>query len=315
MALGTAAKSIVEGLFGDVVPSVRQATRGYTEVDDELIPSRLVKPEIMTGEVGTTRVMEMPEFQGVKQAQRQENLDIAYKMLEEGADNRDIAARTGFGFYDGKPIMEIDDNQAELAQPLTNIDPKKTYKASEIIKHEDFYKVYPEMKDIKIKFYDGDPPEVSVDNGYFDLDTKTIGLNKNSWIMSNQRSGAMNFEEIDDDIFALLMQTVLHETQHAVQQLEKLPGGGSPSDFMKGGKSGLNLSREDAQKRYSKIIGELWARNVGERFGQPKTKSPFETLGKDEESQRYEIDPRKAILESGEVVNPFYNEPVERTIR
>lgn len=329
MALGTAAKSIVEGMFGDIMPSLRRGARGYTDItgDEDLVPSSTVKPEIMTGSMGTGRIMEMPEFQEVTQAERQANLELATQMAREGADNRDIAARTGFGFYEGQPMLEIDDSAAELAQPLTNVDTKKKYKAPEILKHDDFYKVYPEMKDLKIEFYDGDPPSSDFeDNGYFDFDSKTIGINKNAWFMGDKRLGALNYEQVDEEVFKTLMKTMLHEAQHAVQQAEKLPGGASASDFMPGGDSGLDLSREDAQKRYTKVIGEMWARNVAERFNNPDNKTfnrnPFQTLGKDPESEKLEIGPTDAILESGVRTNPFapyenvnYQDPLERTIR
>ena len=302
MAIG----NIVAGLFGDMIPSVRQAVRGYTMVDDELMPSRLVKPEIMTGELGTSRILEMPEFQGIKQEQRKQNLDLAMQMAQEGADNRDIAARTGFGFYEGQPMMEINDDAAELVKPFTEVDIKKTYKAPQLLKHDDFYKVYPEMKDLKIKFYDGEPPESNIiDNGYFDLDNKTIGINKNSWFMSNPNSGALRIEKIEDDIFELIMQTILHEAQHAVQVAEKLPGGAQAEDFMKGGSAGLELNRKEAQQRYAKVIGEMWARNVAERFKALKDKNPWETLGMDEDSQLYKITANDAILPSGVKTNPF----------
>jgi hypothetical protein len=306
MALARIGESIVEGLFGDIVPSVRNAVRGYTMVDDEPMLSRLVKPEIMTGAEGTSRVMDMPEFQGVTQAERQTNLELATQMAKEGADNRDIAARTGFGFYEGQPMLEIDDSAAELSKPLTELDVKKKYKAPDILKHDDFYKVYPEMKKLKVEFYDGDPPTSEFeDNGYFDFDKKTIGINKNAWFMGDPNFGALYYEQPNEEVFKTLMKTMLHEAQHAVQQVEKLPGGASASDFMKGGDSGLELSQEDAQKRYAKVIGEMWARNVAERFKKTTKDNPWQTLGKDPESEKYGFTAKDAILESGIKTNPF----------
>jgi hypothetical protein len=309
MALGTAAKSIVEGLFGDIVPSIRRAERGYTMVDDEPMPSRLFKPEIMTGSEGTRRVMEMPEFQGIAQEERKVNLDLAIQMAQEGETNRDIAARTGFGFYNGQPILEIDDSKAALVKPFTELDMDKVYKAPEILKHDDFYKVYPEMKKLKVEFYDGDPPESKYeDNGYFDFENNIIGINKNAWFMSDKRLGARWFEQVDEEVFSKIMKTMLHEAQHAVQQVEKLPGGASVEDFKVGGASGLNLTDEQAQKRYLRNIGEMWARNVAQRFNNPDDKTfnrnPFMTLGKDDESKAAGISAENAILPSGVSTNP-----------
>ena len=309
--------SIVAGLFENFVPSVRNAVRGFSNVDDELIPSRLVKPEIMTGAEGTNRVMDMPEFQGIEQAQRQENLALAYKMAEEGEDNRDIAARTGFGFYEGKPMLEIDDDAAELARPLTEVDTDKTYNVTDIIKHDDFFKIYPELKDTKVSFFDGNPKEEGL--AYFDYDNKEIGLNVNGPAVSN----ALQYEDPGPDAFKALMETVLHESQHAVQQIEKLPGGGSPDEFMAGGAAGLDLTSEQAEKRYRKLIGEMWARNIALRFrGKDKGTSAWQTIGTDDESKKYGITARDAVLESGVKTNPFapyenvnYQDPLERTIR
>lgn len=308
MALGTAAKSIVKGLFGDFLQPEELSFRGMMEVRDELRQAQRGRPEIMTGSLGTSRILEMPEFQGMKQEHRQANLDLAYQLMEEGKDNKEIATRTGFGFFNGKPMMEIDDDAAEMAQPFTELDLSKTYKAPEILKHEDFYKVYPEMKDLKIEFYDGEPPVsktgvITEDNGYFSFEDKTIGINKNAWFMTSPRGGALSSEQPSDEAFALLMQTMLHEAQHAVQVAEKLPTGASPEDYMKGGRLGFDLSKEEATKYYRRLIGEMWARNVAERFrSEQKTvfkKTPFHTI------EEGEVPVRKAILESGASTNPF----------
>jgi hypothetical protein len=310
MALGTAVKSIVGGLFDDMVPSVRKVMRGETMVDDEPMPSQLVKPEIMTGAAGTGRIMDMPEFQGVTQAERKANLDLATQMAREGADNRDIAARTGFGFYEGQPMLEIDDSKAQLARPFTEVDMDKVYKASDLFKHDDFYKVYPEMKKLKVEFYDGEPPESQYeDNGYFDFERKAIGINKNAWYMGDKNLGARFYEELDEEVFSQVMKTMLHEAQHAVQVAEKLPGGASAEDFKVGGSSGLNLTDDQAEKRYRRNIGEMWARNVAQRFNNPDNKifnrNPFMTLGKDDDSKAMKITAEDAILPSGSSTNPY----------
>lgn len=327
MALGTAAKSIVGGLFGDMIPSVRKVMRGETMVDDEPMPSQLVKPEIMTGSLGTSRIMEMDEFQGIAQAERQANLELATEMAQKGEDNRDIAARTGFGFYEGQPMLEIDDSKAKLVKPFTEVDMDKVYKAPEILKHDDFYKVYPEMKKLKVEFYDGDPPESKYeDNGYFDFENNTIGINKNAWFMGDKRLGARWYEEVDEEVFSSIMKTMLHEAQHAVQQAEKLPGGASADDFKVGGSSGFDLPDEQAEKRYRRNIGEMWARNVAQRFNNPSNKTfnrnPFMTLGTDDDSKAVGITAENAILPSGASTNPYlpyedvkYKDPFQDTTK
>jgi hypothetical protein len=309
MAIGTAVKSIVGGLFDDMVPSVRKVMRGETMVDDEPMPSQLVKPEIMTGSLGTGRIMDMPEFQGVTQAERQVNLELATQMAQEGATNTDIAARTGFGFYNGQPMLEIDDSNAKLVKPFTEVDMDKVYKAPDLFKHDDFYKVYPEMKKLKVEFYDGNPPESKYeDNGYFDFERKAIGINKNAWFMGDKRVGARWYETVDEEVLSKIIKTMLHEAQHAVQVAEKLPAGASTDDFMEGGVAGFNLTEEQANKRYLRNIGEMWARNVAQRFNNPDNKifnrNPFMTLGKDDDSKAIKITAEDAILPSGLSTNP-----------
>ena len=162
MALGTAGRSIVEGLFG--LPSMRRAERGMTMVDDEPMPSRLVKPELLAGPQGVGNIMEMPEFQGVPKQQREEMLEIAKQMFDEGESNINIAARTGFGFTeDGQPVLEINDNAAKLKRNLTELDTKKTYELKDIIEHKDFFDAYPKLAKTKVDFYMGRDPKVSLE--------------------------------------------------------------------------------------------------------------------------------------------------------
>ena len=317
MALGTAAKSIVQGMFGDVMPSIRRGARGYTDItgDEDLVPSRTVKPEILAGPQGVSNILEMEEFQGVPKQQREESLEIAKQMFEEGESNINIAARTGFGFTpDGKPVVEINDNAAKLKQNLTELDTKKTYELKDILDHKDYFSAYPKLAKAKVSFYKGSPE----DKGRVDLETGNISINRNQPAFIYEDTG-----DIEDQLN--VVRTLLHEAQHGVQLLEGFPGGGDPKWFKKGGGKGLSLTEQEAQKRYMKLVGEMWSRNVEARYGKENLENIFQTFGRDPESVEAGITPSMAIDEEGLRTNALsvspdfedvmYQDPLERTIR
>lgn len=314
MALGTAVKSVVGGMFGDVMPSARRSVRGMVDItgDTDLVPARTVKPELLAGPEGVSNILSMPEFQGMSRQQREENLEIAKKMFDEGESNLNIAARTGFGFTaDGQPVLEINDNAAKLKRNLTELDTKKTYNLDEIIDHKDFFDAYPKLAKSKVDFYMGRDPS---DRGRVDLRTGNISINKNQLPFIYEDTG--NVEDQLD-----VIRTLIHEAQHGIQILEGMPGGGDPKWFMKGGGKGLSLTEKEAQRRYMKLVGEMWARNVEARFGKENIGNIFETFGKDPESVAAEITPSQAIDEEGlrtralrqQYENPFYRDPFPDT--
>lgn len=316
MALGTAAKSIVQGMFGDVMPSARRSVRGMVDItgDTDLVPARTVKPELLAGPEGIGNIMEMPEFQGISRQQREESLEIAKKMFEEGESNLNIAARTGFGFTeDGRPVLEINDNAAKLKRNLTELDTKKTYNLDEILEHKDFFDAYPKLAKSKVSFYMGRDPS---DRGRVDLKTGDISINRNQLPFIYEDTG--NIEDQLD-----IIRTLIHEAQHGIQIVEGLPAGGDPKWFMKGGGKGLSLTEQEAQKRYMKLVGEMWARNVEARFGKEDIGNIFETFGRDPESQAAGITPSQAINEEGirsralsqEFVDPNYSDPFPDTTK
>lgn len=81
--------------------------------------------------------------------------------------------------------------------------------------------------------------------------------------------------------------TVLHELQHAIQQIENSPRGGNPNEFVrelrKKPDSGMTDDQIDAQayKMYERLAGEVEARNVQHRLTltpeELKAKHPFDT--------------------------------------
>ena len=307
--------SIVAGLFDNIMPSVRGAVRNMVDVtgDRDFVPAGLVKPELLAGPQGVGNIMEMPEFQGVPKQQREEMLEIAKQMFDEGESNVNIAARTGFGFTeDGQPVLEINDNAAKLKGPLVELDTKKTYELQDIFDHKDFFDAYPKLAKAKVDFYIGRDKS---DKGRVDLATGNISINKNQ--------APFLYEEFDPEEELNIIRTLVHEAQHGIQIIEGLPAGGDPKWFMKGGGSGLNLTKEEAQKRYMKLVGEMWARNVEARYGKENLENIFATFGRDPESKEAGILPNQAINEEGirtralsqEYEDPFYRDPFPDTTK
>jgi hypothetical protein len=286
MAIGSAARSIVQGLFPEAATSLRK-TMGGMEVDtmDEGMLARLKDPELVLGPQGVASMMEKVNPQ-VK-AKMQEEMDLAYKMRDEGEPLTDIEARTGFMFDDqGRILKEINDNAATLKKPLEDLNKEKEYNLNEVFDHKSFFAVYPDLAKTRIRFYKGK----STENGFFDIKDGLIGINLN------------NKAFIDKDEAAVkdTVRTVLHEGQHLIQKLEGMQVGGNPEMFMPGGSSGLNLSKQEATQRYLKLMGEAQARNVAFRYGKKTGRDFLKTLATDPQSVQNNINKYRLIKNTGE---------------
>ena len=106
--------------------------------------------------------------------------------------------------YDRKPMMEIDDEGAKIDLPKLN-SLREGYQRDlfEILDHEELYKNYPELRNVKV-IYDENKSEASF---------QTIGADEIIIV----GKGSMN------------KQTLLHEIQHAIQEREGWARGGSPN--------------------------------------------------------------------------------------
>ena len=117
-------------------------------------------------------------------------LDQAKAMLENGADEVEIWQKTGwFKDKDEAWKFEIGDSKARL-----NPNFKSGGRLSELLEHEELFKAYPELRDIKIKKIIDEKGEKL---GYYDPNKKEIAINN-----------------IGDK------STLMHEVQHAIQEIE-----------------------------------------------------------------------------------------------
>lgn len=307
--MGQAVKGVVTNLFPEAA-SLRK-TFGGMEVDtpDEGMLSSLKDPELMLGPQGVATMMTKVNPEVKKQLEK--DMKLAQDMLYRGDPMSSIEARTGFAFDEqGKIMKEIDDNAATLKVNFEDLEKEKEYDLGDVFDHKAFFTIYPDLADTRIRFYKG---EGKPENGFFDIQTGLIGVN----------TSKESFKKKDPIALTNTIRTILHESQHLIQQIEGLEGGGNPAMFRPGGKSKLNLSENEAYQRYLKLIGEAMARNVAFRYGRQNSRDFFKTLATDPASVRYNINKYRLIKSNGipykavsqdEIVDPSYQDPIERTI-
>ena len=152
-------------------------------------------------------------------------LDQAKAMLEKGADEVEIWQKTGwFKDKDGAWKFEIGDSKARL-----NPNFKSGGRLSELLEHEELFKAYPDLKDIKIKKISDEGGEKL---GYYDPNKKEIAINN-----------------IGDK------STLMHEVQHAIQEIE---------GFSKGsGAKGENYRLSHGEAEARNVQNRL---NLGDKF-------------------------------------------------
>jgi hypothetical protein len=293
--------------------------------DADTIPPELMKPELVGGERALSSFVST--LDPIRADYVNNNIKLARDMLRRGQDNEDILARTGFWFDEKNQLKyEIDDSKAELMIPFEELKGGQQMLLGDLLKHDKFFQLYPDMADVPLKFYNGKKTE----GGSFNLRTGEMEINLNSPSFATNHP----IETIAD---------VLHEAQHAIQKYEKFSQGGSKAQFLKGIKNPTQKQEEEAFRKYLSLAGEAEARNVALRFSAPKNAAANKILGYkatdetkdknflqtntlDEMSQRYNINPAQLINEQGQSIaslsnnlnpdinNPMYANPFERTI-
>ena len=155
-------------------------------------------------------------------------LDQAKAMLEKGADEVEIWQKTGwFKDKDGAWKFEIGDSKARL-----NPNFKSGGRLSELLEHEELFKAYPELKDIKIKKISDEGGEKL---GYYDPNKKEIAINN-----------------IGDK------STLMHEVQHAIQDIEGFARGGEYDIVWNAAVRTIEKKYENELAKLEKIANEAW---------------------------------------------------------
>lgn len=202
-------------------------------------------------------------------------LSIAEEMLANGADSETVRKETGwFKGYDGKWRFEIEDSDIEIAfngklsrnpeirrysellekaylldsatqeeqNELAELDKKMggkniiPDKLGDMVKHPALFEAYPELADVGVYFHESDSNVASYHPGF-----KEISLPK------RLRMNAKRFKT-----------TLLHEIQHAVQDVEGFASGSNIDMF--------NGTEEfSAREQYENTAGEIEARDTANR--------------------------------------------------
>lgn len=159
----------------------------------------------------------------------EQGLNRAKQMQKAGTDNEGIRQNTGwFQDRNGDWKFEISDKNMKIKDNI-KLKENTSYKLGDILEHNTLFTMYPNLKNIDIKFKD-----LKNVNGFYDKKQKSITIN-NKIINSG-----INLEK-----------TIIHELQHSIQNEEGFENGTTS-----------RLSR----KRYYENLGEIEASDTAQRF-------------------------------------------------
>jgi hypothetical protein len=173
---------------------------------------------ILKGEVKPSRLENgvLYQFAGERSAMSgavRNNLAEAQVLAEGGTDNEAIRQQTGwFKGMDGKWRYEIPDHTSQIDLGAFNENDETTL--GEVYDNPELYEAYPQLEGMRVLLLplfpglDGNATQ----NGYYNTDNKSIVLNSNVSSFQNE-------------------STLIHEIQHAIQDIEGFARGGSPGQF------------------------------------------------------------------------------------
>ncbi len=209
---------------------------------------------------------------------KQTQLGVARDLLsEKGASPGDVWKQTGWYLgADSYWRFEIDDAKMHVLDPKStssavwriNNRPVGWRKAAtvkmdgpirrslspvklgDILNHPDLYRIYPQLKEVSVEVFPGV-------GGFYDPNENLIGV------------GSAQFNKD-----ASFVETIIHETQHAIQNIEGFSGGSSPEvEFnwlMAHDPKFAGYSEEKqwdlANNRYWRVLGEIEAADVEDRL-------------------------------------------------
>lgn len=161
-------------------------------------------------------------------------LEEAKAMKEDGKTRRLIHEVTGWWeIIPGQWSYELDDNEIDLKERQTFGDygVGETTKLGFLIEHPTLFKAYPRLKTTNVKFDNTKNSSLKLNNGKV-----TITLGKKS---------------------PDLMESLVHEIQHAIQTIENWGRGGSPSNSLRN-KESFDLDKELKLLYIKDLYRNLW---------------------------------------------------------
>lgn len=158
-------------------------------------------------------------------------LENAEKMLAEGVDAETIRKETGwFMGYDKKWRFEIDDSQMKV-----NSDTSNYTTLEKLIEHEALFSAYPELRQLRITFSDLRESRGSYDRRFGDIS-----------IDYSLKGDAEN-----------LKMLLIHEIQHAIQDIENFARGASPEFWENKIAQGFDTRTEYVKQQETELLEKI----------------------------------------------------------
>jgi hypothetical protein len=171
-------------------------------------------------------------------AEMRTRLAIAKMMDSNGESVDETWEETGWyrNGVDGKWRYEIPDTFAAFTQQLSSYEPNKKYLLSEVLEHQALFEKYPQLRDYTLVF----DSKMPAGNGAF------------------YKNGGRRIDisqKVDQDPYAFTpMQVLLHEVQHAIQEIEGFAAGGAPSLVLPYDLNSLKKLRNAVIQRSAKTL-------------------------------------------------------------
>lgn len=190
---------------------------------------------------------------------------------------------TFFGALDKKARQEISDLPAALKQDLQNLRiPHKTT-MGQVLDHPELYQAYPDLANTPMKFFSDTNPKSM--KGYYNPSTGEIGVNTET--IRNPKD---------------LISTLLHETQHNIQNKEGFAKGGSTEGIKNssiGSEAIQNLVQDMKDAPLSELTNAI----------KTKLKEMYHALGGEVEARNTQL--RANLSKAG--LTDIYNKPPTAT--
>lgn len=169
--------------------------------------------------------------QNAKSANLQ-TLREAQEMQKAGTDMESIRKATGWHLgMEGKWRFEIDDSGMQLRSDAADLSNYTTL--GELVDAPELFEAYPQLKDVRLAFANLEDGE----RGYFSSGDNTI-------VLSEELRGAPE-------------DTLVHEIQHAIQDVEGFASGASPEYWARREYASGDLVTERLQREYDRTLNRL----------------------------------------------------------
>jgi hypothetical protein len=197
--------SLVDGEETAEAPAERMAGTRFGALPPSMLESRPdVTPVMFGGE----------KAEGIDPQQ----LERARKMIAEGVDPKDVYAKTRTenttGWFvgpDGKLRFEFSDKDAALDNKVfESLKKGGTTTLGDVLKHDDLFKYYPGAKDVTVRLLTKEEQDEGL-NGFYDPKTNLLAISSDPKQASS---------------------TILHESQHFIQEKEGFSPGGSDAGIV-----------------------------------------------------------------------------------